>query len=279
MVEHAPLEELNITDELPYEKKLVGRPIVPMLAAPDPLSEHVSQALLGMTVQVLGGRGDWRLVRTWDGYRGWLATVALCDFPKLWGGPWVEVTDLHINLRARPLYKLASITQAMIGTRLPLLDRQEGWVQVLLPHGRQAWTEAHRVQEITDRPIRPLRPAAVVRTARRFLNIPYLWGGCGTSGLDCSGFVQLVLRLHGVELQRDAHQQATQGWEIDPPSTADLVYFGPADIPNKITHVGMMIDDERFIHAAGSDKVRINRLSDVPYKNQLRSARRYVERE
>jgi len=272
----SPAEKLIDSPAAAYAEKVVAKPVVPMFAAPDALSEHVSQALLGMAVAELGGRGDWRLVRTWDGYQGWLATIGLADFPAEWGSPWVEVTDLCINLRQRNSYKLAALTQAIIGTRLPLVGREEGWVQVLMPDNRRLWTEAHRVAELTGRPLRPSTPRAVTATARRFLNIPYLWGGCSTVGLDCSGFVQLVMRLHGIGLLRDADQQAGGGQAVASPDIADLVFFGPVDAPERITHVGMMLDQERFIHAAGSDKVRINRLTDTPYDTNYRFARRYL---
>lgn len=262
--------------DLPYAERLVARPVVPMFAAPDPLSEQVSQALLGMTVAELGGRDEWRLVRTWDGYQGWLATAGLADFPPDWGGPWTEVSDLCLNLRQRPSFKLAAASQAMIGCRLPLVGRQEGWVELLMPDRRRLWTESHRVAELTEAPLRPAEAMGIAATAQRFLNIPYLWGGCSILGLDCSGFVQLVMRLHGVGLTRDAHQQAEEGLPSAQPNTADLVFFGPVDQPERITHVGMMLDEERFIHASGSDKVRINRLSEAPYDRQLRFARRYV---
>ena len=95
-------------------------------------------------------------------------------------------------------------------------------------------------------------------------------------GLDCSGFVQLVLRLHGVELFRDAHQQAEQGVPSPEPDSGDLVFFGGEEQPERITHVGMMLDRRRFIHARGSDCVRIDALADEPYGRRFRCARRYL---
>ena len=263
-------------DDPPYAEKLVARPLVPMFAAPDPLSEQVSQALMGMRVLETGGRDEWRLIRTPDGYQGWMATVGLAVIPHAWQGPFVEVIDLWANLRGRASFKLTAATQAIIGTRLPLLSRDEKWVELLLPDGRHVWTEAIRVMEVGTEPPRPRLPRAICSTARRFLGVPYLWGGCSPMGIDCSGFMQLVMRLHGIQLLRDAQQQASLGAPSPEPNAADLVFFGPDDRPEKITHVGMMLDRSRFIHAAGSDRVRINRLSDEPYVHQFRLARRYL---
>lgn len=261
-----------------YPEKLISRTVVPMFRAPDPLSEQVSQALLAQRVREAGGRDAWRLIQTADGYQGWVAAVALVDIPPDWGLPWVEVLDLWANLRARGDYKLAAVTQATIGTRLPLLERSEGWVRVLVPDGQHLWTEERRVHEVGALPVRRATPQQLRRTARRFLGIPYLWGGCSPVGLDCSGFVQLVLRLHDVELMRDAHQQAVQGDPVDAPGMGDLAFFGPEERPGAVTHVGMMLDNQRFIHAAGGDRVRINRLSDAPYCRMFRCARRFLER-
>jgi cell wall-associated NlpC family hydrolase len=198
--------------------------------------------------------------------------------PKDWGGPFAEVTDLWANLRGRASSTLAAVTQAVIGTRLPVASEHEKWIQLLLPSGKHAWTESHRVRVVGDSPLRPCRPRAILATARRFLGIPYLWGGCSPVGIDCSGFMQLVMRLHGIDLQRDASMQARQGAPVAEPDIADLVFFGPVDQRDKITHVGMMLDRSRFIHAAGSDRVRINQLSDPPYAQELRFGRRFITR-
>lgn len=247
-----------------------------MFAAPDPLSEQVSQALLGMRVLETGGRDEWRLIQTPDGYQGWVATVGLTNIPDGWHDPLVEVTDLWANLRAQASSRLTAATQAIIGTRLPLLSRHEQWVKLLLPDGRHVWTEAIRVTDVGEIPHFKRNARAICATARRFLGVPYLWGGCSPMGIDCSGFVQLVMRLHGVELLRDANQQATQGVPTSEPNTADLVFFGAEDQLEKITHVGMMLDRSRFIHASGSRYVRIDRLSDEPYVRRYRFARRYL---
>jgi SH3-like domain-containing protein len=273
-------------DAQSYPERLIARAVVPMFRAPDLLSEQVSQALLGQTVQETGGRDEWRLIRTPDGYQGWAPADALVDPPADWGPPWAEVTDLWANLRADADYRLAAAAQAMIGTRLPVLVKslpgepivagKEGWTRLRHPDGRSVWTEDHRLTLLASKPVRPGSPSAAVRTARRFLGVPYLWGGSSPMGLDCSGFVQLVLRLHGVELRRDAHLQFEDGVAVDLPDAADLVFFGPEGEPGRITHVGMMLDRRRFIHAAGSDRVRINRLDDEPYRAMFRGARRFL---
>ena len=91
------------------------------------------------------------------------------------------------------------------------------------------------------------------------MNAPYLWGGRTPFGIDCSGFVQMVYKLQGMKLLRDASQQATLGEVvslIDEAESGDLAFFDDAE--GNIIHVGMLIDRQRIIHCSG--KVKINNL-------------------
>ena len=99
----------------------------------------------------------------------------------------------------------------------------------------------------------------IVKTAFLYLNAPYLWGGKTPFGIDCSGFTQMVYKLNGYKLFRDASQQATQGEAlsfIEESEPGDLAFFDNAE--GNITHVGIIMEDNYIIHAHG--KVRIDRL-------------------
>jgi cell wall-associated NlpC family hydrolase len=99
----------------------------------------------------------------------------------------------------------------------------------------------------------------IVHNAMMFLNAPYLWGGRSPLGIDCSGFTQIAYKLQGIEIPRDAYQQAEIGTTlsfVEESEPGDLAFFDNNE--GKITHVGIILKDNFIIHASG--KVRIDRI-------------------
>ena len=92
-----------------------------------------------------------------------------------------------------------------------------------------------------------------------YLNSPYLWGGRSPFGIDCSGFTQMVFKLNGIKLPRDAYEQAEIGKTlnfIEETQKGDLAFFDNEE--GKIIHTGIIIDKNKIIHSSG--KVRIDNL-------------------
>ena len=97
------------------------------------------------------------------------------------------------------------------------------------------------------------------RIAYQFLNTPYLWGGRSIWGIDCSGLMQVLFTLIGIDLPRDASQQIHCGEHVDLKDSleGDLAFF--SNPKGSITHVGLVLSDNKIIHASG--KVRIDSLN------------------
>jgi cell wall-associated NlpC family hydrolase len=100
----------------------------------------------------------------------------------------------------------------------------------------------------------------VKNTAKKYLHSPYQWGGKSPFGIDCSGFTQMVFKINGYKLFRDASQQAKQGKKIafGDAKCGDLAFFQGKE--NKISHVGIVLGDNKIIHASG--KVRIDHFNE-----------------
>ena len=106
----------------------------------------------------------------------------------------------------------------------------------------------------------------LLKTAFLYLNAPYLWGGKTPFGIDCSGFTQMVYKLNGYKLLRDASQQAIQGEAlsfIEESEPGDLAFFDNDE--GNIIHVGIMMENNYIIHAWWN--VRIDRIDHLGIYN------------
>jgi len=162
----------------------------------------------------------------------------------------------------------------LAGSTLPGFDQSAGTIaidqqQFTIEHIFGAFNKAGR-SNIAD-------------TAKVFLNTPYLWGGRSVFGCDCSGFMQVVFKIHHIKLQRDASQQAQQGEAVASLSETqmgDIAFFNAGN--QKIKHVGMILSPNEIIHNSGC--VHIDKLDETgiysslekKYTHYLHSIRRMI---
>jgi cell wall-associated NlpC family hydrolase len=263
-----------------------------MYSGPDTSKAVVSQALLGQVVDLVEEKDGFARIETPDRYQGWVPVAALFPYPDPAApryarrGTVAEVTSLMANL-----YRDASVTNARPKSQAPLATRLEvnatavlpggaeadRWIAVRLPDGEGAYVQRGDVR-IGDAAAARVTGSGsdLVATARRFLGVPYLWGGMSFHGVDCSGLVSRAYAANGIDLLRDADIQFADPRGIAVERSAmqpgDLLFFGNG----KITHVGMYVGEGRFISATTyqTPVVHENSLDDPHWAPLFRGARR-----
>lgn len=266
-------------------------PVTNMYSHPTDKADVVSQAMYGNNVTLLLARGEWSRIQTSDRYKGWVPSryLRIVQVGNGYGTSvaTVQVESIFANVYADPdVTKHKPVLTIPFETRLEIFSGQDGnkktvakkipdgWLQVWLPEKRTGWIQAGDV--VSD--LKPLSIPESIELAKRFLGLPYLWGGRSSFGFDCSGFTQMLVRARGVNMPRDADQQAAWGGVIAVDrkdlQPGDLLFFGSS--PKDITHTGMYIDDGQFIHDStnGHPMVQIGHLDDQPWTRLLVACRR-----
>lgn len=211
-------------------------------------SEMTNQLLFGEGVKVLKEKGSlWIKVRSlYDNYEGWMTNTLVKAVSEEEAKAFcVFVTADRVNN-----IQLENILlQVPAGASLPSFQNGEGKI------GDWVYKTEATVHERTNA---APEEALVKRLTAEWLNSPYQWGGKTIFGVDCSGFVQINYKRMGVDLPRDAWQQAQEGRMINKLKEAkcgDLAFF---DDKEEIVHVGILLDQNTIIHASG--KVRIDQI-------------------
>lgn len=223
-----------------------------LYADPSFRAEMVSQVLNGWQVEVLQRQDRWSFVRLADGYLGWVYQPYTGEVPAQ------SVTDIICApmslLRCRPSAEAELVSRVPGGTEVRVVDFDGLWAQIVLAGGLAGWLPAVDLRPLDTLPGEENdRRQQMVRDAPQFTGVPYLWGGGTALGLDCSGFVQLVHRLAGVTIPRDADMQFDAGRPVEPPfQPGDLLYFGGNGGHRAISHVGMSLGGWQMIHASRS---------------------------
>lgn len=228
--------------------------IIPLRAEPSDRSEIVSQVLFGEHFEILETQKQWSKVKLqFDSYEGWVDSKQ-----------YQIITDKNFN----DLSKDAIILSA------DLVEYVSFPSNVLLPvplgaslsflHHSEINIENFEFEGMRTSGVKP--KSDLITTAYMYLNAPYLWGGKTPFGVDCSGLIQMVYKLNGYDLLRDASQQSTQGEPlsfIEESEPGDLAFFDNEE--GNIIHVGIIMENNYIIHASG--KVRIDRLDHLGIYN------------
>lgn len=257
---------------------VVQQPVANMYSKATEDADVVSQAIYGINVTVLEQKDGWAHVRTPDEYTGWLPVASLRPgdaYPST--SNIAQVTSLRAHIyREQNVTRHAPLLTVPFETKLEVVEANDRWLQVRLVDGRTGYIQAGDVSRNATR----IGTAEMLALSRKFLGLPYTWGGTSSFGYDCSGFMQMLERQRGVNMPRDAQPQAE--WSgVVPVSrkdveAGDLLYFGSSE--KHITHTGMYLGDGKFINATThlTPMVRIDEFDD-PYWTRLLVAIRRVK--
>ncbi len=227
--------------------------IVPVRADTSDKSEQLSQLLFGDHYEVTGQSKDRKWLRikiNFDQYEGWIDTrqhhTILREYFEYLNRAEFKITT---DVTASILYN-KSPQIILMGSMIPISSSELFKMEEQFAFNGEAKNLGQK------REFEFLK-----NTAIKYLNAPYLWGGKSPFGIDCSGFAQMVFKICGYRLFRDSGQQANHGKlvkSVDQGKPGDLVFFKDAD--DKVNHVGILLDDDRIIHASG--RVRIDHLNE-----------------
>jgi gamma-D-glutamyl-L-lysine dipeptidyl-peptidase len=250
--------------------------LIPLRKEPFETSEMTSQIIFGETFDILDIQQNWLYVELhFDGYRGWVDK-------KLFRFINEEQQEIIKNATKRISEKL--ISTARIKTKDGLIYILAG--SVLYDLNDNKFNIADEEYELTY-PLSgriSLTADTIVVSALQMLNIPYLWGGISSFGIDCSGLVQTTCKIAGIKMPRDASEQVKLGKPVESlglSKPADLVFFENNE--GKIIHTGILLTSGKIIHASGT--VRVDSIdyqgiynSDTKcYTHKLKAIRRVIE--
>ncbi len=242
---------------------------VPLRSGPSHRDEMLSQVLFGEKYIILDSSGHWLKVETkFDNYQGWI------DLNHL------QHTEDNNNKSAAHVLNKSLLCYKNDNTKLVL----EPGCEIYNPdYDNKKFAIGNNIYT-TDNNFNKSHlttSSSFTDLAMKFINSPYIWGGRIPSGIDCSGFTQLVYKIKGIAIPRNSWQQAEAGSEIsfiEETVPGDLVFFDNEH--GRISHVGMIISRGLVIHASG--RVRIDTIDHQGifkkeirgYSHHLRSIRR-----
>jgi hypothetical protein len=223
--------------------------IVPMRAEPRDTSELVSQVIYGESFKIIEKRANWSLIKlSFDNYNGWVDNKQLTEIDKsIYDSINSEINIYSLDLIEFIQIKDKGLLTIPIGSTLNALKLFEHSFDGNKISSKQAKEN-------------------LVKTSLLLINSPYLWGGRTPFVIDCSGFTQIIYKINGYNIDRDAKDQVKLGLAlsfIEESEPGDLAFFDNKE--GDIVHVGIVMEDNHIIHAHGH--VRIDRLDQTGIYN------------
>jgi hypothetical protein len=254
--------------------------IIPVRSEPAEKSEMVTQILFGEHFEVTEEVENWsKVCLAYDKYEGWVDSKMI----KPIDAEYYNLLDQKLPVIANDTFNLVfqeedySNKLIVPGSSFPLCNKDEKSFKI----GEKKYYYQGKVTNLED--VENIRDS-IIESALKYFNAPYLWGGRTPYGIDCSGLTQIVYKLNDINLPRDASQQVMVGEPltfVEEAMPGDLAFFDNDE--GKITHVGIIWDKHKIIHASG--KVRIDNVDHQGifnvdtkrYTHKLRVIKRIIQ--
>lgn len=209
----------------------------------------VTQLLFGEHYSILESTEDWlRIKIAYDLYECWISRKQHTRLSDTYFKQLEKLEAVYSNELVQLLYNKVNETHfpISIGATLPFFTGQHCKFESFDFSFEGSTVNAGQKRSSKE----------ILATAYLFLNAPYLWGGKSPFGIDCSGFSQLVFKLNGYKLPRDAYQQVELGTPlsfVEEAEAGDLAFFDNEE--GRIVHVGILLNNQQIIHASGCVKI------------------------
>ena len=298
LLDRLKIEKVNLVDEIKtlpepeLEDKVYGLVEVSVCNirySPKHAGELASQALMGTPVRILEKEDNgWLLIQTPDQYISWVDRGAITMMNKEGIDRWKAVpkiiyTRSYGSAYSEPDEESATVSDLVAGCMMELVAEKGDFYQVLFADQRTAFVPKSE-SNVYNEWLAKMNTSeeSLIKTSKRLMGVPYLWGGTSFKGVDCSGFTKTVYFLNGIVLPRDASQQVMIGETIDKTGNwnelkpGDLLFFGDKreDGSERVVHVAMWLGNGEYIHA--SDKVRVSSMVATASNYDDYNAKRYL---
>ncbi len=244
-----------------------GLSLIPVRKEPNERSEMVTQILFGEHFEIVDYLPGWHHVKLdFDGYEGWIdhkMTTFLSPrkYERLVRSAHAVTTDIFSLVPVSADQNLMLVAGSSLPHWKPYLRQFSLGGDPMALKGNVSYRKPRNLRQL------------IIGQALKYFNAPYLWGGRSPFGIDCSGFTQVIYKIAGIRLPRDARDQVFSGTTVsfvEETRPGDLAFFD--DPEGSIVHVGIIWDRNKILHASG--KVRIDNVDQFGIYNP--EMRRYT---